>query len=222
MEGLKGLRNITCEKTSQDQERPWGSTHSYQQLKQKGEGKRETVNGVKMGMKVCRTPLLQCPSADSRHSAWCQGQERPWDHRSHLQPIETRAATSHEVRGAAGTPHTPTLRRHRDCSQGSITPSLHWQRKGAKSRRIPPSNSPPTPLVPAAASGAEPAQTPPHGGCTLTGIGEDATVLCNKFRPFSCKQLLCKKKHNLKATFITNSTILSDIFVLPLYICIYI
>lgn len=40
---LRGVRNITCEKTSQDQERPWGSTHSEQQLKQK-EGNREPVN----------------------------------------------------------------------------------------------------------------------------------------------------------------------------------
>lgn len=55
-ERLRGLRNITCEKTSQDQERPWGSTHSYQQLKQKGEGKREPVNGLKMGIQFCRTP----------------------------------------------------------------------------------------------------------------------------------------------------------------------
>lgn len=57
---LRGLRNITCKETSQDQECPWGSAHRYQQLKQK-EGNTEPVNKLTTDKRAHRTTLQQCP-----------------------------------------------------------------------------------------------------------------------------------------------------------------
>lgn len=75
--------------------------------------------------------------------------------------------------------------------------------------------------MPAAAPRTEPTETPPHGGSPSQASLRMQWLYAVSSDLIAASSFMGEEAY-FEATFITTSTILSDIFVLPLYICIYI